>query len=103
MNQAQFTRTLAILTRRYPIRSQENAGDPIFAAKLFDIAGGGTWYVTEYDPETRMAFGYVTGLASDEWGYIPVDELMTLRWHGIPRIEIDQYFDPRPASTITGR
>ncbi len=38
MKQAQFLKNLALLMQRYPDRSQENEADPIFAAKLFDIA-----------------------------------------------------------------
>lgn len=30
----------------------------------------------------------------DEWGYISVDELSDLRFHGVPAIEIDRYFKP---------
>lgn len=30
----------------------------------------------------------------DEWGYISVDELTDLRFHGVPAIEIDCYFKP---------
>jgi hypothetical protein len=51
--------------------------------------------VTEYDPQTRIAFGYVTGLAEDEWGYISIEELTGLRWMGIPRIELDLHFEPK--------
>lgn len=47
--------------------------------------------MTEYDPEERIAFGYVTGLAVDEWGYISIDELADLMFHGVPMIEIDRY------------
>lgn len=43
---------------------------------------------------THEAFGYVTGLMEDEWGYINVDELADLRFHGIPAIEIDRFFKP---------
>jgi hypothetical protein len=49
---------------------------------------------------SRIAFGYVTGLAFDEWGTVSIDELMALRWLGIPRIEIDRYFCPVRASMI---
>ena len=30
----------------------------------------------------------------DEWGYISVDELAALCFHGVPAIEIDRYFKP---------
>ena len=100
MTKAQFLSKLAVLTKQYLMRSQEQASDPIFAAKLFDIAWSGTWYIAEYDPEARIAFGYVTGLAFDEWGDVSIDELMALGWCGIPRIEIDRYFKPIRASQL---
>jgi hypothetical protein len=54
--------------------------------------------LTEYDPEERTAFGYVTGLAADEWGYISIDELADLTFHGVPMIEIDRYHKPIPTN-----
>lgn len=30
----------------------------------------------------------------DEWGYVSIDELADLRFHGVPAIEIDRYFKP---------
>ena len=94
MKKAQFLTRLAKLTKGYPLRSQEYEEDPRFIAKLFDMAWSGTWYITEYDPEERIAFGYVTGLFEDEWGYISIDELTNITWNGVPRIEIDHYFKP---------
>jgi hypothetical protein len=35
----------------------------------------------------------VTGLGDNEWGYISIDELIALKWRGIPRIEINAHFD----------
>lgn len=54
--------------------------------------------MTEYDPQTRVAFGYVTGLFEDEWGTFSIDELTELRWMGIPRIELDLHVEPQPIS-----
>lgn len=34
----------------------------------------------------------------DEWGYISVDELADLRFHGVPAIEIDRFFKPMRSS-----
>ena len=42
----------------------------------------------------------MTGLAFDEWGSVSIDELLELRWLGIPRIEIDKYFKPTRSSEI---
>ena len=47
-----------------------------------------------------MAFGYVTGLFEDEWGYISIDELTDITWNGVPRIEIDRYFGEKFYSEI---
>ena len=54
--------------------------------------------MTEYDPQERTAFGYVTGLAEDEWGYISIDELANLTFHGVPMIEIDRHHKPVPTN-----
>lgn len=67
MKKARFLATLANLTKGYSLYSQDCEEDPLFVAKLFDIAGSGTWYISEYNPATRIAFGYVTGLVCDEW------------------------------------
>ena len=94
MTQAQFLSSIATLTKGTPLYSQENINDPRVLVKLFDIAGSATWYLTEYDPESHLAYGYVTGLDFDEWGTVSIDELMELRFHGIPRVEIDRSFAP---------
>lgn len=44
----------------YPLRSQEETADPVVAGRLFDAFGSATWWLTEYDPEDRCAFGFVT-------------------------------------------
>ena len=33
--------------------------------KLFDPTGGWTWYISEYDPKTREAFGLVDGFEKE--------------------------------------
>ena len=88
------------LFKDYPMRSQEKAEDPLVVAKLFDVAGSATWYLTEYDPVEKQAFGYVTGLMEDEWGYVYIPELEDLEHptFKIPRIERDLYFTQQPIS-----
>ena len=77
-----------------PLYSQENVIDPIVYCKLFHAYGSGIWHLTEYDC-VDTAFGYVTGLTSDEWGYVCISELEALHIAGsIPRIECDLHFDP---------
>lgn len=70
----------------------ENTPVPV---KLFNPCGGQTWYLTEYDPETWDAFGYVTGMACDELGYFNLDELNSLRGPLGLGIERDLYWNPK--------
>ena len=67
------------LFKDYPLYSQEKKSDPKVIAKLFDPAGSATWYLTEYDPVEKIAFGYVTGLQVDEWGYTSITELESIK------------------------
>lgn len=64
--------------------------------KLFNPYGVGTFYIIEYDPDTKMAFG-LTDLNNgmSELGYISVQELMDYRWKGMPwgKIERDSQWD----------
>lgn len=86
--------------RDHSLHSQEGNRDPTIYCKLFHAYGSGTWYLTEYDGKD-IAFGYVTGLLEDEWGYVAISELEALHIGGsIPRIECDLYFDPTPFSEI---
>lgn len=80
----------------YPTMSKAKAdsADPVIWAKLFDFAGSGNWYVTEYDHRTKIGFGYVTGLAYDEWGSFSVEEMQQVFKVGKPCIEFDLFFEP---------
>jgi len=82
------------LFEKNPLYSQEECEDKIIIAKLFDTFGSATWYLTEYNPSEKIAFGYVTGLMQDEWGYVSITELEGINHDqfGIPRIERDLYF-----------
>jgi hypothetical protein len=41
---------------KYPLYSQEKSSDPIVSIKLF--IGRITWFITEYDKESKTAFGF---------------------------------------------
>jgi len=64
------------MVRRFAaIGSQEGKGDDaVVVAKLFDPLGQWTWYLTEWDSETREFFGLISGFEV-EWGYISLEEL----------------------------
>lgn len=94
--------TKTLQQRFAKIGSQENNPDPIIIAKFFNPTGAGTWYATEYDPETRTLFGYVSifGDWNDEWGYFSLDELQSYKGKFGLGIERDLYFEETPASQI---
>ena len=43
-------------------------------AKLFNPCGAGTWYLSELDPKTNVAFGLCI-LWEKEMGYVDINEL----------------------------
>ena len=47
--------------------------------KFFNPVGSATWYISELDPETGVAFGFVTGMVVDERGYVDLNELVALQ------------------------
>lgn len=50
--------------------------------KFFDPCGRMTYYVTEYDPEDRLCYGWMVsplGPDCDEWGYVSMEELEGVR------------------------
>ncbi|SDW81647.1 Protein of unknown function [Lutibacter oricola] len=82
------------LTNRFDqIGNQSEIENPLIIAKFFNPGGAGTWYATEYNPETKICYGYVTGLAYDEWGTFSIDELETVQLPFGLSIERDIHFD----------
>jgi len=71
--------------------------DPVALLKLFDPTGSWTWFVAGYDPETRLAYGLVSGF-ENEIGDFDMTELVQIRGQfGLP-IERDLYWEPRRLS-----
>lgn len=71
----------------------------IAKVKLFDPSGSWTWYLSEYDPESRQAFGLVDGIEK-EYGYIDMAELIAVRGiFGLP-IERDLWWKPQPLASL---
>jgi hypothetical protein len=80
------------LFKDYPLYSQEHEKDPKVITKLFDPCGSATWYLTEYDPLEKIAFGFVCGLQEDEFGYTSLVELESIERPFGLTIERDLYF-----------
>jgi len=84
------------------IGSQEEVKDPIVIAKFFNPAGPGTWLATEYNPEDKIFFGYVSifGDYCDEWGSFSLDELESVKGPFGLGIERDLYLKETPSSEL---
>ncbi len=80
----------------------EHEADPVVYVKLFTPDAGWMWYITEYDPEERLAYGFVRGV-EEELGYIWLDELATMRGPMGLAIERDLFWQPTPLSRVRGR
>jgi len=87
------------------VGSQEDIKDPLVIAKYFNPTGAGTWYATEYNPEERLFFGYVSifGDWNDEWGYFSLDELEGFKGQFGLGIERDLFFVEKRASRVLGK
>lgn len=82
------------------VGSQEEVKDPVVIAKFFNPTGAGTWYATEYLPEERIFFGFVSIFNDhcDEWGYFSLNELESFRGSFGLGIERDLHFGEKPMS-----
>jgi len=69
-------------------------------AKFFHVFSNWTWYAVEYDPTERRFFGLVDG-HKKEWGYFTLDELESVKIHGLG-IERDLYFGQPLIKDISG-
>jgi hypothetical protein len=88
------------LEKRFAKVGRQDVKDPIVIAKFFNPAGRGTWYATEYDPETQICYGYVSifGDHCDEWGSFPLWELQEMKLPMGLGIERDLYCEEKRIS-----
>ena len=83
----------------YPRYSQSEIKDPTVIAKIFNPCGPQNWYLLEYDHKRKEAFSFVTGMFSDEFGYVSLLEMeaVELPVPGLT-LERDLHFTPKPLS-----
>jgi hypothetical protein len=81
--------------------SQEENPDPTVHLKLFCPWSSWSWFITEGEQqgEDFTFFGYVIG-HEKEWGYISMNELLSVKGPAGLYIERDEYFTPKPASQV---
>ena len=86
--------------------SQENVADPVVRVKLFTPMSGWTWLILEYDPAENRAFGFCYDASypdGAELGYVDIGELGSLHHRGMPAVERDVWFAPKPLSEAKER
>ena len=83
------------------IGTQSEDLNPIIITKFFDPCGSATWYVSEYEPDTNICFGYVTGLGHNEWGYFSLTELEAIERPLGLTIERDRSFREQRFKDLT--
>lgn len=85
-----------------PLYGQEGVEDPVVHVKLFTPYSSWTWFITEYDPVEKRAFGFAYNSADPgnaELGYMAIDEMEELRTkHGLQAVERDISFCKMPLS-----
>ena len=68
---------------------------------LHYFGGACDWWLAEYDPESRIGFGYAClgdpGMA--EWGYVDLKELEPINI-GLMVVERDLHWQPRPVGAV---
>jgi len=77
---------------------QSDKDDPIIWFKFFHPLSSWSWYLTEYDPDERLAFGLVAGLET-EIGYFSVEELESLEVRGL-KVEREIWTRPAPIRSL---
>jgi len=87
--------TKEILKKLPPLYGNENKKPEEIKVplKLFNPSGVGTWYITEYNPDTGIAFGWCD-LGCPVLGYVNLDELLSKRFKPFGlKVERDMYWD----------
>ncbi len=94
--------TKELLMRFEKVGRQEDDKDPIVIAKFFNPTGAGTWLATEYDPNSKEFFGFVSifGDYNDEWGYFSLNELESYIGSFGLGIERDLHFTEQRMSKV---
>ena len=90
-----LTKGILKLLPKLKVMANLDADKVLVPLKVFNPTGGQTWFITELNPDTLEAFGYVTGMGEAELGYIDMNELLKFRGRmGLP-LERDIHWDPR--------
>ena len=88
-----ITKKILLETPELYANADKKESEVMVTAKFFFPYGNGTWYMTEYDPIARIAFG-LCDIGFPELGYFTITELEE------NNIERDIHFTPTSLATI---
>ena len=95
-----MTKEIEKKASKYPLQSQDGKGlDASIIVKFFDPTSNWTWYATEYNPEDKTFYGYVSG-HDNEIGYFTLEELQSVKGAFGLGIERDMYFNNKKVKDI---
>jgi len=75
-------------------QSNRESANPLVIARYFNPAWSQTWFMTEYDAEAEIFFGFVTGMPFPEWGCVALRDFIDLQLPLWLKIERDLHFSP---------
>ena len=74
-----MTKEIEKKASKFPFDSQDGKGlDAEIIVKFFHPLSNWTWYATEYSPEDKTFYGYVSG-HENEIGYFSLEELESIK------------------------
>jgi|18_taG_2_1085343.scaffolds.fasta_scaffold54459_2 hypothetical protein len=95
-----ITKEIEKATPKLYSNDEKSAEETMVTAKFFNPYGLGTWWMTEYDPEQRLAFGYAD-LGCPELGYFSIAEMEEIRVKPFDgKIERDIHFTPCTLASV---
>jgi hypothetical protein len=70
--------------------------------KVHLFIGSADWYLVEYNKEDDLGFGYANlgNDAMSEWGYVSIEELRSVKVHGIFTVDFDKHWTVKKAKDI---
>jgi len=85
-----------------PLYGTEELAEADKIVHLHYFVGACDWWVVEYDPDERLAFGCAClgDPQMAEWGYIPLEELAAIFQPPLLIVERDLGWTPRPAGEV---
>lgn len=98
-----ITKAIAAKLPRLYANDGKDPKDVKIVLKLFNPSGAGTWYITEADLDSGIAFGYADlglGPECSELGYIDLNELRQYKGRFGLGIERDEWFSGKTLADV---